>query len=114
MSNASILELIANEVDKRVAARTAGLPKPPSDVRIVIGHRGWVWVGYYSATETEVTLTNARCIRRWGTTLGLAELANGPLVNTKLDASATQRMHPLAVVGMTDVSEEKWRDHLGS
>ena len=83
-------------------------------VRIVIGQRGWVWVGRYAATADEVTLTGAKCIRRWGTTRGLAELCTtGPLTETKLDDGGTVRMHPLSVVGTLDCDAEKWRDALG-
>ena len=49
------------------------------EVRLVIGQRGWVWVGYYRHENEVVTLTGARTIRRWGTTAGLGELVAGPL-----------------------------------
>ena len=79
------------------------------DIRIVIAQRGWVFVGRYSATSTEVRLDNARCIRRWGTTKGLGELAaNGPQPNTALDPHGVVRCHPLAVIAMIDCEVSKW------
>ena len=47
------------------------------DIRILVLHRGWVVVGYYSATDSEVTLRQAAVVRRWGTTKGLGEIAAG-------------------------------------
>ncbi len=82
------------------------------DIRIVIGQRGWVWVGRYAATENEVVIHNARCIRYWGTTKGLAELVNGPLGKTKLDPPSTIRMHPLAVLATMGVNAAKWDSSL--
>lgn len=70
-----------------------------TDKRIVVLQRGWVAIGDYSATDTECILTNAKIIRRWGTTQGLGELAaNGPLPNTKLDPAGILKFHPLSVV----------------
>lgn len=56
--------------DKRKALVSAS----KGDVRIVIGQRGWVWVGRYAKTAGEVTLTDAAVIRVWGTTMGIGEL----------------------------------------
>src|SRR3990167_2364303 len=51
-----------------------------NDWRIVILQRGWVMVGCYKRVENFVTLTNASCVRTWGTTGGLGQLANqGPI-----------------------------------
>lgn len=82
------------------------------DVKIVIGQRGWVWVGFVEETEKEVTITKARCVRNWGTTKGLGELVNGPLSGTKLDPCGTVRIHPLARVASIDCNPEKWADVL--
>lgn len=53
-------------------------------MKIFVIRHGWVFVG----TETDMPgiINDARCIRRWGTTNGLAELAkNGPQPETKLE-----------------------------
>lgn len=84
------------------------------EVRILVGHRGWVFVGEYSATPTEVTLERAKCIRRWGTRdKGIGVLRDGPTSETVLDAAGTVRMHPLAVIATIDCDAEKWRARLG-
>jgi hypothetical protein len=52
---------------------------------IVVLDRGFVYVGELSINGTELTITNAKNLRSWGTTQGLGELRNGPLSSTKLD-----------------------------
>lgn len=77
--------------------------------RIVVGQRGWVWVGDYSQSLDEIVLENARCIRRWGTNAGLGQLAaEGPKTNTQLDAPGTVRLHRLSVVATYDCNEKAW------
>jgi hypothetical protein len=84
-----------------------------SDVRIVVLQRGWVFIGrYVKAAEDEHRLDNAKCIRVWGTTKGLAELVNGPTSSTKLDESGVVRFHPLTVVTSIDAKEDKWEKYL--
>ena len=78
-------------------------------LRIVIGQRGWVWIGHLEADGDAVTLTNARCIRKWGTTKGLGELVDGPTEQTFLDPAGTVRLHALAIVASYDASEEGWK-----
>ena len=82
------------------------------EVRIVVGQRGFVHVGYYHASPHEIALTHARCVRRWGTDKGLNQLRNGKLNETILDAPSTIRMHPLAVVHTVDCNPEKWEADL--
>ncbi len=54
--------------------------------QIVILDRGWVLVGKTDQVGDDVVITDARCIRYWGTTRGLGELAeSGPTKTTKLD-----------------------------
>ena len=55
-----------------------------------------------------VILTDARCIRRWGTTKGLGELVNGPTRETALDPAGTVRMHHLMIIATYDVNEAAW------
>ena len=53
---------------------------------IVIADRGWVYVGDIEIDGDWMTISNAKNIRRWGTTAGLGEIAQaGPNNNTKLD-----------------------------
>ena len=78
------------------------------DVRIVIGQRGWVWVGHYSKKGSSVTLSKAKCIRTWGTTRGLGELIAGPLQSTTLDAAGTVELHELAVISTLGCDPDGW------
>ena len=77
--------------------------------QIVIAQRGWVFVGDVEKSGDDVTINNAQCIRRWGTTKGLGEIAkNGPTSSTVLDDMGTVRMHALAVVASLDCEASKW------
>lgn len=87
------------------------LKAPP--IQIIVGQRGWVWIGRVSRKAEIVTLTAAKCIRRWGTAKGLGELVNGPLPNTTLDPVGTLHLHALGVVAAYDVNQEAWNGHLG-
>ena len=80
------------------------------DIRIVILQRGWVFVGRYSQDGEDCRLDAAKCVRRWGTTKGLGELAlSGPLPDTILDDSPTVRFHALTVIATMDCAEDKWQ-----
>jgi len=82
---------------------------------IFVLQRGWVVVGQVeSEQENLITLTHTSCIRRWGTTKGLGELAEkGPFKNTVLDKKPKTRFHPLTVVQSIECSE-KWNDYFSS
>lgn len=80
-----------------------------SPLRIVVAQRGWVFVGRISQDGDEVVVSEAKCIRRWGTQKGLGQLAaNGPQSSTILDETGTVRLHALAIVAQIDCAEEKW------
>lgn len=77
--------------------------------QIVIAQRGWVFVGDVQRTGDDVTISNAHCIRKWGTTKGLGEIASkGPTKSTVLDPMGTVRLHALAVVATIDCEDSKW------
>ena len=58
------------------------------DLRIVVLDKGWVYIGYLN--EDKSILEKASCIRRWGTTKGLGELAlEGKKENTVLEKCGT-------------------------
>lgn len=59
---------------------------------IVTASGGWAFIGMVEKYSTEhgVTLYDASCIRRWGTTRGLGQIAlNGPTEDTILDPVGT-------------------------
>ena len=77
--------------------------------QIVIAQRGWVFVGDVHRSGDDVIINDASCIRCWGTTKGLGELASdGPKSATVLDRMGTVRLHALAVVASLDCEESKW------
>ena len=77
--------------------------------QIIIAQRGWVFVGLVRRTKDEVVIDDAKCIRVWGTTRGLGQLAlEGPLPETVLDEMGTVRMHPLTIVAAIDCAEGPW------
>lgn len=81
-----------------------------SEPRIVILQRGWVMVGLFSQKGTQCFLHNASVIRRWGTTMGLGELATkGPLPETKLEPTPLVQFHELTVIATIKCNEEKWK-----
>ena len=58
-------------------------------------------------TATGVRIENARCVRYWGTTRGLGELADGgPTKNTKLDPMGTVVLPTRAVIGVLACKSE--------
>jgi len=77
--------------------------------QIAILQRGWVYVGWFHQQGTSCKLTNASCIRSWGTTKGLGELAqNGPTSNTKLDTCPDIQFHELTVICLMSCEDLKW------
>jgi hypothetical protein len=70
--------------------------------RIIVADRGWVFVGNCEDhTDGSVTISNAKNIRNWGTSRGLGELANGPLVGkTKFDEYGTVRCIPIVQISV--------------
>ena len=53
--------------------------------QIVVVDRGFVYVGNVTIEGDMCRITNARNIRKWGTTKGLGELVDGPTKDTILD-----------------------------
>lgn len=78
-------------------------------LRIVILHRGFVYVGRFYQDGPNCTLRDAKNVRRWGTKKGLGELAErGPLQDTILDDCGTVRFHELGIIAQLDCNQEEW------
>ena len=65
--------------------------------RIYVIESGWVLAGFEQTTSphtsNEVHITDAVCVRRWGTTGGLGQLAlHGPTEKTILDPCGEVRI----------------------
>ena len=77
--------------------------------QIIIGLERWQFVGLCERDGDHITITEAKNIRRWGTTSGLGQLAlHGPQTDTLLDDYGTVRIHVLAVVASIECNEEAW------
>lgn len=78
---------------------------------IIIADRGFVWVGFANIVGDMCIVSDARQIRRWGTTKGLGELASsGPLKNTILDPCGTVRVPMRAVIALIECEAKKWTE----
>lgn len=100
-------------IDGTDYVRASDLPAgPPTTHRIVVADRGWVFVGNTTTDEDGIAISDAKCIRYWGTDAdkpGLGWLAaNGPTAKTKLDPSGTVRIPTHAVVATFDTEASKW------
>jgi hypothetical protein len=81
-----------------------------SPVKIVVCDRGFVLVGRVEIKDSYVTISDCSCIRNWGTSKGLGEIASGgPTSSTKMDAQPTTRVHELQVVQLIDCEASKWK-----
>lgn len=104
--------------DTETKAKPAGLleglelsaPEPiDHGLAIVIADRGWVFVGQVKSDYEFVTITGARCVRRWGTSEGLGELATkGPRPNTVLDAPADMKVAARALIAIVPCEAGAW------
>ena len=90
---------------KRPAQRARKTPDP---IQIVVLDRGYVYVGRVRRDSNFVHITQARNIRRWGTTQGLGQLVHGPLAATVLDAVGTVHAPLRALISLIDVEQEPW------
>jgi len=93
-------------IDEVPYVRADSVPAAPTIIgekRIIVADRGWVFVGdCVDEGDGSVTIYNAKNIRRWGTTKGLGELANGPTSSTQVDDYGTVKttaIVTIAVVG---------------
>lgn len=78
--------------------------------KIIVLDRGWVVVGQLEKDGQWFLLLNGSVVRRWGTTMGLGELAQkGPLPETKLEPLPLTKFHENQVIMIINCSEEKWK-----
>ncbi len=69
--------------------------------QIVVADRGWVYVGKSRRIGDVLLIDGARCIRVWGTTCGLGQLAEGgPTETTKLDPMGRVEVPMRAVISI--------------
>lgn len=83
-------------------------------LQIVVLPYGHVVIGQVSRTGDEVVISAARIIRRWGTSRGLAQLANdGPQIGMALEDPCDVEVHRLAIVMAYRCDPQKWRSFYG-
>lgn len=76
---------------------------------IAVLDRGWVFVGRIAQDSNGCHLSNAACIRYWGTTKGIGQLAlEGPQAQTKLDEAGSVSVPATAVIALIAAAEDKW------
>ena len=78
--------------------------------QIAVLDRGFVYIGRVKWNGDVLTITDAKCIRRWGTTRGLGELVNGPLPETILDTVGTIHVPVRSMIHLIDVVESAWKN----
>lgn len=98
---------------KQLAAMLGGSAGKPATVnhgfQIAILDRGFVYVGEVTTDGDWCVITNAKNIRRWGTSKGLGELAaSGPLSNTVIDPAGTVRAPMRTLIGLIACEVSKW------
>lgn len=76
---------------------------------IVVLDRGFVFIGRVQVGDAWITITDAQCIRYWGTTKGLGQLAlEGKQPKTILDDTGTVQAPIVSVIALIDVEGDKW------
>ncbi|MCK5610236.1 hypothetical protein KAR91_50655 [Candidatus Pacearchaeota archaeon] len=95
---------------KYVRADSVSPQEIKGDIKIVVLQRGWAMVGRFERSGSDCKLHNSACIRRWGTTKGLGEIAaGGPTSKTVLDKNCgLVTFDYLTVVCTIDCEESKW------
>lgn len=76
---------------------------------IIVLDRGWVFIGRIEKLPNEVRIEHAGCIRRWGTSKGIGQLAlEGPTSNTLVDEAGTVTVPGHAVICLIEAEVSKW------
>jgi hypothetical protein len=82
------------------------------DVKIIVLPHGWVMVGVLKFTgERDEWCRLSQCanIRRWGTSMGLGEIAiNGPTGSTVLDKSPPVSVMASSIIKIIDCVADRW------
>jgi hypothetical protein len=94
------------------AKRVEQPTKLDGDLKIIILDRGWVFIGFIKKSVDDFFfIERAHCIRFWGTTDGIGQLAlSGPTEKTKLDRAGTVTVPRHALIAALDVDPKNWVD----
>lgn len=84
-----------------------------SDIKIAILQRGFIYIGKFERKGNDCKLHNAYCIRRWGTSYGLGQLAiEGRQSRTELDKVGLIEFDILTCIALINCKEELWKNEL--
>jgi hypothetical protein len=93
--------------------------KPRTALRIFVITSGWVFIGRVEVgadgshvlnSGGEVTILGPACIRRWGTTRGLGQIAkNGPTQDTLLDPCPNLFVPRQQIILSIQCDEDSWK-----
>lgn len=76
---------------------------------IAVLQRGWVYIGNVDQVGDDYTINDGACIRTWGTSNGLGEIAKGgPTSNTTLEPVPEVKFHEAGKVFLMKAEESKW------
>jgi hypothetical protein len=93
-----------------MASKASSSALSTAPVTIAVLDRGWVFVGRLTRNDDGIKLENAACIRRWGTTKGVGELAlHGPQSSTSLDEAGTVIVPASSVICLIETTEDLWK-----
>jgi hypothetical protein len=97
-------------IEAALGTKTTAAALPSNEgLCIVILDRGFVYVGDVTMSDQWCVITNAKNVRRWGTTQGLGELAaKGPQPETKLDIGGTVKAPARALIGLIKCDAVSW------
>ena len=88
--------------------------KPAGNLKIMILDRGWVFIGLVRGFSGGFAIEEAHCVRYWGTTDGIGQLAlSGPTDKTKLDPAGTITVPRHALIAALDVDPKNWVETFG-
>ena len=80
-----------------------------SSLKIVVLERGFVYIGRAVVAAGNVYISDAKCIRRWGTKRGLGQLAlEGKQENTVLDPAGKIAAPISALIHTIECDATKW------
>lgn len=89
--------------------KTQAATKP---LMLIVLDRGWVFVGRVTEGPSQITIDDAGCVRFWGTTKGIGQLASeGPLSATKIDPAPRIVAPGRAVIFLMACNEERWKNY---
>lgn len=76
---------------------------------IAILDRGWVFIGRATEDEHSLQIEGADCIRCWGTSKGIGQLAlEGKQSETVLDPAGSLSVPKGSVIALINASESVW------